>query len=162
AGGSVPRPLRKCTPNGTVYTRPTAVETAIDAALALDHETLFARAEILDRRAPEFLCKEVLVHLIRDARRQGDEGQITRLFGFLRNRCEAMLERDVPVGFPHAYDIRNETLSELGERFATDEPKRLDFFEVKFELAFERLRKTIARGFLRLSKREATLEDLDD
>jgi hypothetical protein len=153
----VARPLNKCKTDGSVYTRPLEIEAAIDEALALDVETRLSGAEILDRQVPGFLPKEALVYLIRDARRVDDQTTVAKLFTILARRCEAILVRQVP-NYPHAQDIRAETLLQLVELVATDEtgtdPHRLDFFEVRFDLALLRLWKTIERTYLRRRKHE--------
>lgn len=165
-GGSVARPLRKRTTTGSVYTRPPEIEAAIDEALALDAATRLVRAEILDRKAPGFLPKEVLVYLIRDAKRVDDQATLSKAFTILARRCEDVLRHQVPDGHPNAVDIRADALSELGKLVAEDEtgtdPYRLDFFEVRFESAFVALRMSIARRYLRRRKREVVAADPDD
>lgn len=160
------RPLRKCTTGGSAYTRPPDIEAAIDQALALDAATRLARAEILDRKAQGFLPKEALVHLIRDAKRADDQGTLTKLFTILARRCEPILAAQVPDSYPHAQDIRADTLSKLGKLIAEDEtgkdPYRLDFFEVRFERAYLLLWQTIARAYLRRKEHEVVAADPDN
>jgi hypothetical protein len=59
------RPLSKARSDGTLYTRPELIETAIDRALPESLDTLIRRAKIPSRDAPDFLPLECLVHLIR-------------------------------------------------------------------------------------------------
>lgn len=160
------RPLQKRRPDGTPYTRPQQIESAIDDVLALDPAERIARAELRDRGAAGFLPKEVLVHLIREAKRNDDQTSLNRLFKILLHRCEAILLHQVPDSYPHAWDIRADTLSRLGELVAIDEsgtdPYRLDFFEVRFEQAFLLLRQTVGRKYLRRSAREIVAADPDN
>ncbi|UJR83680.1 hypothetical protein [Sandaracinus amylolyticus] len=160
------RPLRKCTTDGSAYTRPPEIEAAIDEALALDATTRLARAEILDRKAPGFLPKEALVYLIRDAKRVDDQTTLSKLFTILARRCEEVLAHQVPDTYPNAVDIRADALSELGNLVAEDETGtdgyRLDFFESRFESAFLRLWTTIARKCLRRREREVVAADPDN
>lgn len=158
--------LRKRRLDGTLYTRPSEIEAAIDEALRLDVQARIARAELLDRKAAEFLPKEVLVYLIRDARRADDQATLTKLFTILVRRCERVLESRVPDSYPHASDIRADTLAELAELIAKDEtgedPYRLDFFEVRFDLAFMRLHKTVGRRYRRRREHEIVADDPDN
>lgn len=160
------RPLRKCTTDGSAYTRPPEIEAAIDDALALDATTRLARAEILDRKAPGFLPKEALVYLIRDAKRLDDQTTLSRLFTILARRCEVLLARQVPTAYPNAVDIRADALSRLGMLFAEDEtathPCRLDDFEIRFDRCFLLLRMTIAREYRRRREREVVAADPDN
>jgi hypothetical protein len=162
----VARALRNCKTDGSAYTRPPEIEAAIDEALSLDAETRLARAEILDRKAPGFLPKEALVYLIRDTKRVDDQTTLAKLFTILARRCEATLAQQVPDSYPHAQDIRADTLSELGELVAIDETStdahRLDYFEIRFESAFLRHWQTIARRYLRRRKQEIIAADPDN
>lgn len=159
----MPRPLRKCRPDGTPYTRPPEIDAAIDEALALEPSARIARAEVRDRKASGFLRKEVLVYLIREAKRADDNATLTKLYTILQHRCEAILLSQIPDSYPHGSDIRDDTLSALGDLVATDEaepdPYRFDFFEIRFELALLRLRCDVARKYLRQFKREIVAAD---
>jgi hypothetical protein len=57
--------------DGTLYTRFPETEAAIEAALGHDLDRLSRRATIRDRKSPDYLPSESLVHLIRDAHRRG-------------------------------------------------------------------------------------------
>jgi len=159
-------PLRKCTADGTLYTRPAEIEAAIDEALSLDAATRVGRAGLRDRKATGFLRKEVLVHLIRDAKRADDQPTLAKLFTILARRCDAILMSKVPEAYPHAADIRADTLAELSELIATDgtakDVHKLDFFEVRFERAFLMLRRDVERRYLRRDRHEAVDASLDD
>lgn len=160
------RPLQKHKSDGTLYTRFPDVEAAIDAATALDRETLIARAELRKKSAAGFLPKEALIHLIREAKRADDQTTLAKLFTILLRRCEAILLLQVPDSYPHAADIRGDTLSELGELVATDQmgadPDRLDFFEISFHGALVTLRCDVRRRYARRRKHEAVPAASDD
>jgi len=138
-------PLTKKNKDGNLYTRPTGILTAIDAAIQQDIATLPLRAAISKVDSPDFVPMECLVHLIRAARRRRDEQTMSMLLPPLLARCEAMLIRKIPDrSRPNAIDIREEILGEFSVLFAEDgsgeNPDQLDFFECRFNRAFRYFR----------------------
>lgn len=139
------RPLTKKDGNGTLYTRPATIEAAIDEAMREDLDTLIRRAKISKRSSPGFVPLECLVHIIRDARRRGDQGMMSVLMPIMLGRCEAILIRKIPSDYlPNAEDVREEILGELGVLFAEDgcanTTNALDYFECRFNSAFRTFR----------------------
>jgi hypothetical protein len=138
-------PLTKKDKDGNLYTRPTGILTAIDAAIQQDIAALRRRAPISKVDSPDFIPMECFVHLIRAARRRRDEQTMSTLLPPLLARCEAMLIRKIPDrSRPNAIDIREEILGEFSVLFAEDgsgeNPDQLDFFECRFNLAFRSFR----------------------
>ena len=133
------RPLEKTT-NGKLYTRPPEIEAATDAVLAQDLATQRRRALIRDRRHPEYLPSECLVHLIREARRRGDDAARDALLPLLLARCEANVNAKVDGQIAGAVQLREDILGDFAELFAIDgapdDHHELDFFEVRFNKAF--------------------------
>jgi DNA-directed RNA polymerase specialized sigma24 family protein len=132
------RPLRK-------YIRPGRIEKSIDAALAQDSATLGARARITAPAHPDFLPRECLVHLIREAIHRQDSRTVTPLMQALLKRCEANLLKTVPNNrMRNAEAIREQILSSFGLMFAEDgttgHEDGLDYFECSFGRAFRSLR----------------------
>lgn len=124
------RPLTKLKEGGGRYLRPKEVEDALDPALALDRQTQLQRAAISSRDSPDYLRDEVLVHLIREARRQADKSTLNLLVGRLFSRCTSKVRRNEP-------EVLEESLRALGLLIAQDgQQDKLDFFECKFERAF--------------------------
>lgn len=142
------KPLTK-RKDGAPYVRPREVEDAIDVALALDRQTQLQRATISSSASPDYLRDEVLLHLIREARRQGDKGAVNVLLGRLFGRCASKVRGDE--------ELREESLRALGLLIAHDGGQdRLDFFECKFERAFSVLckvaRRDIAKSHSQLAR----------
>lgn len=149
------RPLTKTDHNGHLYTRSPAVEAAIDAAIGQDLEALKRRAAIANWFSPEFLPLECLVHLVRDARRRGDEDAMNALLPRLLVRCDAILKKKMPTDATGNWEEqRTEILGDFAVLFAEDGSDRkqtLDFFECRFNRAFRTfripyIRKEIARN----------------
>ena len=142
------RPLNKCYPDGSRYSRPEKIESSINGLLAENIDTLSRRAG-LHESSPEYIASECLVHLIRDARRRDDEPAMTALLPLLLRRCESILLSKVSKDLPHAEEIREEILGRFGEVLAADGSgdyaDELDFFEVHFNQAFRTFRIDILR-----------------
>ncbi len=131
------RPLSKVHRNGTPYTRPAEIEADLDVALAQSPAVIAQRAA-LGPSSPGYLRSEVLLHLIRDARRRNDR-VVNELVPLLLRRCVFKLKSKTDDG--HVID---EVLGRLAEMIASDghgpNPNQLDFFEVRFNQAFKALR----------------------
>ena len=139
------RPLTKHRKNGEVYTRPRIVEDEIDKVVELGPSALKQRLKISNRDEPDYLSSECLVHLIREAIRTNNQGVIDLVLPRLLSRCETILLVKVPDDeFPDAEGLRDEILSEFGEMLASDgigeNPNILDFYEIRFNLAFKTFR----------------------
>jgi hypothetical protein len=145
------RPLEKTT-SGKLYTRPPEIEVATDAALVQDLATHRRRALIRDRHDPEYLPSECLVHLIRDAKRNGKDRARDTLLPLLLARCEANLDAKVEGQIAGAVQLREDILGDFAELFAIDgsaeDAHELDFFEVRFNRAFFTFRATRVRSEL--------------
>lgn len=136
------RPLIKKDQKGVLYVRPPSVEAKIDGTLGQDWETLSKRAQITDPNAPDFLPRECLVHLIRDAIRRDDQRLATVLMRPLLLRCGANLLKTVPdSAMRNAVAVREDILSSFQMLFTEDAAEdALDYFECKFGRAFKSLR----------------------
>jgi hypothetical protein len=151
------RPLDKIV-EGVRLTRDAAIEAAIDVALGQTPVTWRARAAITDRKAPDYLPSECLVHLIRNAMRQSNaeathNSVANALLPFLLKRCEANLKAKVSSQIATAEDLRADILAAFAvlfaEDLAPDADRKLDFYEVKFNRAFRFFRIDAVRAELR-------------
>lgn len=126
-----------------VYAHPPEVLPHIERALGQDLETLSRRAQQADRKSPEHLKSECLVHLIREGIRKGDEAIYNTLLPILLARCELRLRTLVARTVPQAEQLREDVLGELGVLFAEDGAgdgsDELDFYECRFDRAFRSL-----------------------
>ena len=172
------RSLQKRDRDGNLYTRPPAIETAIEIATQQNLATLRRRACVSNPSSTDFLPLECLVYLLRDAWRCSDEQTMNCLMAPFLMRCEAILNAKMPDSrFPNAAEIRENVLSELSVLFledgSGDHPDELDFFEaladdlsrkadeLGSEKLFAYLEDTLS-GTLRITDRETVLvEDFD-
>ena len=130
--------------------RPRAIEDQFDAALNLASGPLRARLAIVDRKHPDHLHSETLVHLVRHGRRIGNQNLISLVLPVLLGRCEANLLMKVPDGqLPEAASLREEILGAFSELFASDgsgeNPNELNFYECRFNRAFKFFRIDMVR-----------------
>ena len=144
------RLLTKHCSTGELYTRPPVVEAQIDEALKLDLAILRQRIEIANCQTVGYLRSECLVHLIREARRIDNQDRINLVLPVLLLRCEATLRAKIPDSvLLDAESVREEVLGQFSEMFASDgsgaNPNELDFFEVRFNLAFRAFRIDLVR-----------------
>jgi hypothetical protein len=163
----MPRPLTKRTRQGEPYTRPEDIDAQIDVALAQDLPTFRRSLAVLDRSSPDHLSSECLVHLIRDARRRGDQDRITAALPVLLARCETNVLRKIPDSLiPNAADVREEVLAQFAELFAVDGSDdgfdELDYFECRFNSAFATFRIDLVRKEKTRVRPLAPLSDYTD
>ncbi len=127
---------------GVLYVRPPSIEAKIDGAIGQGWETLSKRAKITDPNAPDFLPRECLTHLIRDAIRRNDQRLATVLMRPLLLRCAANLLKTVPDGATHNFaEVREDILHSFQMLFTEEVAEdALDYYECKFGSAFKSLR----------------------
>ena len=115
------RPLTKKDQKGDLYVRPSSVEAKIDGAIGQDWEPLSKRAQITDPNAADFLPRECLVSLIRDAIRSNDQRLATVLMRPLLLRCAANLLKTVPdSAIPNAAEVREDILDSFQMLFTAE------------------------------------------
>lgn len=141
------KPLDKKDKSGKPYSRPADIETAIDAALGQDLETVCGRARLNDPQATGYMPTECLLHLIRDARRRKDKTKRDRLILVLLTRLDRMLKGQIPSSWSgDVPGTRQKVLDKftmlLAEDGAAEDQGVLDFYECRFNRAFRALRLT--------------------
>lgn len=157
------RPLNKKRKNGVLYVRNKSIDEEIDKVIGLDLCELNERLSITETENGKHLRSETLVHLVRNARRDGDKAVVDAVFKVLIIRCEANLRKFVSNSLPNAQHIREEVLCELGKLIARDGtgkiPDRLDLFEWRFNLQFKSLRLDAIRREMRAVNRNVSVSD---
>jgi hypothetical protein len=161
-GGNMAQPLQKTKRDGTLYKRPPEIEAVLDIALTQDFETLRSRAEIRNRKATNYLPSECLTHLIREARRRGNEQARIALLSNLLARCAANLLYTVSESeIDGAHELREDILGDFAELFAIDgsasDKHQLDYFEARFNRAFKTFRLDRVRPALERQRLELPL-----
>lgn len=140
------------------YVRPAEIQNKIDTALALSMLELGKCLQIKDRSAAQYLPSECLVHLMRRARDRDDQAMMSAVLPVLLTRCAAILKVKIVEGaYRDVVELRKDILGSFAELLAENDPKKLDFFECKFLLAFRNFRIDRARPERLWSKRVTSL-----
>jgi DNA primase large subunit len=145
------KPLLKKDRNGKTYTRPPEIEAAIDLALSLDLESLVDRAALRDEKSAAYVPSECLVHLLREFLRRGLGDAVNKLLPVFLARCGRILSKSTAVGYvPNIESLNEEILAQFAMLFAEDgrqeSSSALDFYEVRFGMAFRALRISISKA----------------
>lgn len=161
-------PLRKRKKGGELYSRPPKIEEVILETFALPFEEFMERAKYKNRKHPEYLPSEVLVHRIRATRHNNSDEQFNALYLELFER----VSRSCP---PHAViraegktgevgslmDVRDYVLDRFVTLIVKDRDRyeeNLDIFEAIFDRAVRLLRYDAFRKVLRHEKPLTPLE----
>jgi RNA polymerase sigma factor (sigma-70 family) len=90
--------------------------------------------------------------LIRHARHADDSRAYNALLPLLLARCEAILNNKIDSEMPGAVELREDILGDFAELFAIDgtehDRHKLNFFEIRFNMAFSTFRITRVRQAL--------------
>ena len=162
------RALRKMKGTGELYVRPPRIARILNKAVSEEPLALREHCRLTDPKAPDYLPSECLVYLFRDAKRREDDDLMNLLVLRILERCKAILDSKVPDSHcPNAADLREEVLGRFGVLLAEDgtgeNQDELDFFECRFNLAFQAFRFDILRKEVALIEGSARLpDDRDD
>ena len=155
---SVIPPLKKRTKQGILYNRPPEVEEVILDTFALPFEEFMERARHKNRRHPEYLPSEVLVHRIRATRHNNSDEQFNALYLELFERVSRSCPRAViraeggagEVG--RLMDVRDYVVDRFVTLIVKDRDRyeeNLDIFEAIFDRAVRLMRNDAFRKVLR-------------
>lgn len=139
-------PLTKRKQDGTLYMRPDNIEALLVQLADLSRDDLLARAAIRKRTDPLYIPTECLLYFVRASRRDNSDAWFERLYKVLQERVLRTLPRtdggDGIVALT-SERIRNEVFDRFVELLASDRRQaddKLDFYEVRFDMALKRLR----------------------
>ena len=148
-------PLRKVKQNGERYYRRQQIETMLAELASVSFEVFAERARIIDRRSPDHIPSEILIHRVRQTKHDRSDAQFNVLYPLLEQRirqaCPAKDIRangvDVEVG-TYA-DLQEHVLEHVVKLLLRDRSKyeeRLDIYEVVFDRAVAKLRDSAFRS----------------
>jgi hypothetical protein len=162
-------PLTKRRKDDIPYLRPDDIEALLPALANLPRNLLLERARIRDRKDPDYVPSECLLYFLRASRLDNSDAWFERLYKLLVERVLRAVPRaeagNNTTSLVNEY-IRNAVFDRFVEMLANDRRQpddRLDFFEIRFDLAVKRLRLDAQERAWREENRSAALDqDLAD
>ena len=135
--------------NGAPFTRPPEIEACLARLESLDAAARLQAFAITSRKNDRHIPSEALTHFLRRAWATGAQSEFKKIFELLMKRVgQSLFSTISDARMVRAQGIREEVMGRFAERIAKDCNGRfamLDFFEVRFDLAFARFRKTVLR-----------------
>lgn len=145
----MPEPLKSKDKHGLPFTRPPEIEVCLARLEAVDATARLQAFAITSRKSSGYVSSEALTHFLRRAHATGAKDEFKQIFGLLMKRIGQSLFATVSDSrMAGAQGIREEIMGRFAERIAKDCNGRfamLDFFEVRFDMAFDRFRKSVLR-----------------
>ncbi len=145
----MPEPLKSRDKHEAPFTRPPEIEACLVRLESADAATRLKAFAVASRKSSGYVPSEALTYFLRRANTTGAKDEFKQIFGLLMKRVGQSLFATVSDSrMAGAQDIREEVMGRFAERIAKDCNGRfamLDFFEVRFDLAFARFRKTVLR-----------------
>lgn len=148
-------PLRKVKQDGQLYCRCQPIEKMLVELAGVPFEVLTQRARILDRRSPDYIPSEVLVHWIRQTRHHKSDAQFNVLYPLLEQRIRHACPRkeirasgvDAEVGtYADLQEHVLERVVKLLLRDRSNYEEKLDIYEIVFDRAVAKLRDSAFRS----------------
>lgn len=145
----MPAALKRKDKDGKPYERPPEIEACIERLVALDAEARLARFDSASKKHPQYVPTEAVLHFLRQAWADGDQGQFQKTFRILLKRVDHSLHSAISdKRMDGAADIRDEIRSRfvvLLTRDCNTHPGLLDFYEIRFDKAMVALRTSVLR-----------------
>lgn len=140
-------PLRKVKQDGQLYCRRQPTEKMLAELASVPFEVLLQRARILDRRSPDYIPSEVLIHWIRQTRHHKSDAQLNVLYPLLEQRIRcACPKKEIRVGrYADLQDYVLERVVRLLLRDRSSYEEKLDIYEVVFDRTIAKLRTSAFR-----------------
>jgi DNA-directed RNA polymerase specialized sigma24 family protein len=158
-------PLRNTKPGGEPYTRVELIEAKLRELEELSRDELLVRAEIRSRTDPGYVPSECLLYFLRASRCNNSDAWFERLYKVLIERVLRSLPRpdhsDGKTASLTNEAIRDKVFDRFVQLLAADRQEyapKLDFFEIRFDMALKRLRQDAEKQAWRDENRSVALE----
>jgi hypothetical protein len=157
-------PLRKRSKAGVLYQRDLKILSLIGELRNLPRDELVRRASISNRSEPGYVPGECLVHFVRTSRNDVADAWFERLYRILSERVLRAMPRAEGVGGTESLargTVREEAHGRFTELLAQDRQsyaEKLDFYEVRFDRALDKLRIDAQRKVSRIQRRTESLQ----
>lgn len=161
--------LKKQTPDGALYTRTPTIEAQLNSLEQLSRDEILARCQISQRSDPGYVPSECLLYFIRASRADNSNTLFECLYKILFARVlRALPSADSADGKTRSLTrerIRDKVSERFVEMLAGDRQiydDRLDFFEIRFDMALRRLRLDAQKQAWRDEKRNQPISYDED
>lgn len=148
-GGTLPKPLKNKTKDGSLYNRQPEIEAGIETLEGIESSKRIQLFQEPDKSHQDYVPSEMLVYFLRRAWRQGKKNEFEQIFKLLIQRIEVTLRNKIPnADIERASEVRDEIIARFAELIARDcnnQSTILDYYEVRFNHAFAAFRKTTLR-----------------
>lgn len=145
----MPELLKSKDKNGAPFIRPPEIEACLIRLESLDAAARLGAVAITSRKSDGYVPSEVLIYFLRRAWAVGAKIEFKKIFELLMKRVgQSLCSTISDARMAGAQGIREEVMGRFSERIAKDCNGRfvmLDFFEVRFDMAFARFRMTVLR-----------------
>lgn len=161
--------LRKQKPDKSRYRRPAKIAALLRMLQGLSRDELLARAQVCARDDAGYIPTECLIYFVRASRADNSDAWFERFYKVLSARVlRALPTADAADGASRSLTrerIREKVYGRFVEMLAGDRQvydERLDFFEIRFDMALKRLRQDAQRQAWRDENRSQPLTYEDD
>ena len=158
-------PLQKRKDGGGLYERIPEIEAMLPELAELSRDALTSRCEIRSSANSAYVPSECLLYFVRASRRDNSDAWFERLYKILLERVMRSLPRpdtsDGAVSLTKER-IRDQVLDRFIALLASDRAayaEKLDFFEIRFDMALKRLRLDAQKSAWREENRSRPFED---
>ena len=145
----MPEALKKKAKDSSLYKRPPEIEGKLEQLEGVEPAGRIRLFELSSRKHPDYIPSEVLVYFLRRAWAEDKIDEFEKIFNLLMRRVESGLNSTINDGrMERAHEIREEIMGRFAELLAEDchgQSDRLDFYEIRFELAFVSFRVSALR-----------------
>lgn len=145
----MPEPLKSKDKHGAPFARPREIEDCLARLESVSAATRLQAFAITSRRSEGYVPSEALTYFMRRAWAAGAQREFRQIFELLMKRVWKSLCFNISDSkMPGAEGIREEIMGRFAEQIAKDCSgcsAKLDFFEVRFDMAFKRFRSTVLR-----------------
>ncbi len=160
------RPLRKKNPQSQTYLRDKKIEAKIVQLLALESQQVLEVCAIVDTKDLNYVPSECLLYLVRNNKGTASIEHREKLHAMLMERVLRNLPANENYGGEGVFltdeQIRDSVFGRFAELVAKDESEydeKLDFFEIKFNMALRRLRLTASEKAWKEENQSVPLEN---
>lgn len=162
--GSKVEPLTRRRADGQVYQRDSEVEKQIAEAISIDVSELSERVKIRVFKAPDYFQEEVLVYLIRNFHKLGNDSIVNSLTQALIARCAKHINKLIEATVERRFvdEAYTDSISEVFSQILDLTSDRCDFAQKRFWFWLDRVLMKVLRRYWKQQAQDWKTDSLDD